>query len=294
MIVVLGATGNTGSGVVKNLIEKGLKVRAVGRNAEKLAALNATEIKVGDLENAEFVKEALQGAESVYAMIPPKMNAEDMLGYQKLVGKNITNAIKANGVKKIVLLSSVGANMTEDTGAIKGVYHFEQMINELPEDYNAVYLRAGYFLENLYWMIGTVKPMGIIGTPAKADAKFAMVATKDISKKASDLLADGSFKGKSAQYVLGSADITYGEITKAFGEAIGKPDLQYVQFPYADAEAAMLGMGMSASVAKAMVQISRAANELGLNDHHTRKAENTTETSFADFLPNLVYAYQNS
>lgn len=294
MIVVLGATGNTGSGIAKDLISKGLKVRAVGRNAEKLAELNATEIKVGDLENAAFVKEALQGADAVYAMIPPKMNAEDMLTYQKSVGRNITDAIKANGVKQIVALSSVGANMTEDTGAIKGVHHFELMLNELPEEFNAVILRPAYFLENLYWAIGTVKPMGIMGTPANGDTKLAMVATKDISKKASELLADGSFKGKTVQYLLGTADISYNEIAKAFGEAIGKPDLQYVQFPYADAEAAMLGMGMSASVAKAMVQISRAANELGLNNHHTRTAENTTETSFADFLPNLVYAYQNS
>ncbi len=294
MIVVLGATGNTGSGVAKNLIAKGLKVRAVGRSEEKLTALNATEIKVGDLENAAFVNESLQGAESVYAMIPPKYNAENMLDYQKLVGKNITEAIKANGVKKIVLLSSVGANMSEDTGAIKGTHYFEQMISELPSDFNAVYLRAGFFLENLYWTLSTIKPMGIIGSPTKGDVKFSMVATKDISKKASEFLADGSFTGKSAQYVLGSAEISYNEIAKALGEAIGKPELQYVQFPYSDAKNAMLEMGMSDSVAQAMVQISRAANELGMNDHHTRTAENTTETSFADFLPNLVYAYQNS
>src|SRR5438067_2323383 len=39
MYVVLGATGNTGSVVAKKLLERGEKVRAVGRDAAKLAQL---------------------------------------------------------------------------------------------------------------------------------------------------------------------------------------------------------------------------------------------------------------
>ena len=38
MYVVLGATGNTGSMAAKKLLERGEKVRVVGRDAAKLAS----------------------------------------------------------------------------------------------------------------------------------------------------------------------------------------------------------------------------------------------------------------
>jgi len=41
MYVVTGATGNTGSVVAKQLLAKGKKVRAIGRNAERLQSLVA-------------------------------------------------------------------------------------------------------------------------------------------------------------------------------------------------------------------------------------------------------------
>ncbi len=39
--------------------------------------------------------------------------------------------------------------------------------------------------------------------------------------------------------LLGPRDVSFAEAAKILGAAIGKPDLQYVQFSYEDAEKAM-------------------------------------------------------
>ena len=45
-----------------------------------------------------------------------------------------------------------------------------------------------------------------------------------------------NWKGHSVQELHGERDLTLAEVTTALGEAIGKPDLRYLHFPYADAQ----------------------------------------------------------
>ena len=51
MYVIVGATGNTGSVIAEKLLAKGEKVRAVGRNKEKLAAVGSQGCGSVRLEN---------------------------------------------------------------------------------------------------------------------------------------------------------------------------------------------------------------------------------------------------
>ena len=57
-----------------------------------------------------------------------------------------------------------------------------------------------------------------------------IIATKDIAPVAAEHLLKREFSGKTAQELLGERDVTMNEVTKVFGEKIGKPDLRYVQF----------------------------------------------------------------
>ncbi len=60
MYVVTGATGNTGSVVAKQLLAKGKKVRAIGRNAERLQSLVAqgAEAFVANVADAAAISKA--------------------------------------------------------------------------------------------------------------------------------------------------------------------------------------------------------------------------------------------
>jgi uncharacterized protein YbjT (DUF2867 family) len=127
------------------------------------------------------------------------------------------------------------------------------------------------------------KNMGFIGGPQKADLKFSLVATKDIAAAALKHLVALDFTGKSHVYLLGDRDYTFNEIATIYGNAIGKPDLKYVQFPYADAKGAMLGMGYGESYTDKLLDLVKGMNEGNLLGDAVRKPEYTTPTSIEEF-----------
>ncbi len=73
MYVILGATGKTGSVVANRLLDKGKKVRVLGRDTKKLAVFTSrgAEGFTANVTDAEALSRAFAGAEAVYAMIPP-------------------------------------------------------------------------------------------------------------------------------------------------------------------------------------------------------------------------------
>ena len=79
---------------------------------------------------------------------------------------------------------------------------------------------------------------------------------------------------------------------RILGERIGKPDLQYVQFPYEDQARALVQAGMSDSFANLYVEMTRAINEEKIKPLKGRTPENTTLTRFEDFAEELARAYE--
>ena len=87
MYVIVGATGNTGSVVAEKLLGRGEKVRAIGRNKEKLEKLTSkgAEAATGELTDVAFLTKAFDGARAVYFMVPPNPTSDDYRGFQREV-----------------------------------------------------------------------------------------------------------------------------------------------------------------------------------------------------------------
>lgn len=147
----------------------------------------------------------------------------------------------------MVTLSSLGAQLNEDTGVVYGLHYMEQRFNKI-DGVNILHLRPSFFMENLFGQIPVIKENGVMGSPTKADLRVPMIATKDIGAYAVKRLGALDFSGKSAQYLLGERDLTYNEIAKIIGAAIGKSDLVYVEFPPEGMIQAMMGMGASENI----------------------------------------------
>jgi len=92
--------------------------------------------------------------------------------------------------------------------------------------------------------------------------------------------------------LLGPRDLTQAEATRILGTRLGKPDLSYVQFPYADFIGALVQSGLSESVASLYAEMSRALNEGKVKSLEGRRPENTTPTRFEDFTAELEAAYR--
>src|SRR5580698_697953 len=163
MHVVLGASGNTGRVVAQNLLSHQQKVRVVGRDAAHLQshAAQGAEIFIADVTDAAALTKAFQNADSAYVMIPPDPTGNDPLAYAERAGDAIATALKNAGVKNVVVLSSFGADKSQGTGPVLGLYKLEQKLNQL-DGANILFLRPGYFMENTLAQVNVISTMGFV------------------------------------------------------------------------------------------------------------------------------------
>ncbi len=295
MLVITGATGKTGSKLAEILLEKGHKIRVIGRDAGKLKAFTqkGAEAAVGDVADKTFLTKAFSGAEAVYALIPPNLGVADFRAYQAKIGENIVAAIKASGVKYVVNLSSQGADLSDGTGPIKGLHDQEQRLNKL-KGVNVLHLRPTYFMENLLMNIDMIKKMNIMGSAVRGDVKFAMIATKDIAAYAADRLVKRDFSGKSVADLLGERDLSLNDAAAIIGTKLGKPDLAYMAFPYEDAEKGMVAMGLTPDMSRLYVEMSKALNDGLFAVNIPRTKQNTTKTAFETFADHFAAVFHAS
>jgi uncharacterized protein YbjT (DUF2867 family) len=294
MYVVLGASGNTGQVVAKNLLARGQKVRIVGRNTAHLQplAVEGAEIFIGDAADASALTNAFHKADAAYVMIPPNSTSNDYRAFQDLASDAIAAAIRNAGVKHVVSLSSFGADKSSGTGPVVGLHDLEQKLN-LIDGANVLHLRAGYFMENTLPQVGAIRMVGSMIGPVAPNLKLPMIATRDIGAAAADALLRLAFQGKQTQELQGERDLNYIDAAGIIGKAIAKPDLGYIHAPDDQIRAAMVQMGMSDNMAGLILEMAGALNGGHMRALEPRSAVNTTPTKFETFVAeSFVPAYQ--
>jgi uncharacterized protein YbjT (DUF2867 family) len=285
MYVILGATGHTGSVVARRLLDRGKKVRVVGRDNKKLAPFvtRGADAFATDVLDTNALSRAFAEAQGVYALIPPNMSSPDFRAYQDSVTESIAKALERGGVSHAVTLSSVGADKPDKTGPVVGLHNMESRLAQV-RGLNALHLRAGYFMENTLAQIGIIRSLGMMAGPVRADLPLSMIATRDIGAAAAEALLRLDFHGQQTQELLGPPDVTYAETAKIIGLAIGKQDLTYVQLPDEQVIQAMTGMGMSRNIAQLLREMSAALNNGHMRPLEPRSEKNTTPTTLEMFV----------
>lgn len=262
MYTILGATGSVGKKIVETLAAQGEKVRMVARSEDRLRPLvgKYAEAFAGDILDTEFLTQAFTGAEAVFTLIPPNYTAGNFLSYADKVGESIAKALQDAKITRVVNLSSVGGELSSGTGPITGLHRQEERLNRI-KGLTVVHLRAAYFMENLLGSIGLIRTKGINGGAVRGDLRMPMIAARDIAAFAAERLVKRDNAGASTAYLLGPRDLTMAEATTAVGIKIGLPNLQYVTFPYAEAEKGLIAAGLSPDMSRLYVEMGRAFNE---------------------------------
>ena len=294
MYVVIGATGHTGAIVAEKLLAKGEKVRVIGRDERRLEQFKQKggDAFVGDVADANAMQRAFSGAEAAYVMVPPNLSSPDPLGYMRRVTESLAGALEKNAVRYAVVLSSFGADKTEKTGPVVGLRNLEQKLDAI-RGLNALYLRAGYFMENIVPQVGIIEQFGQMAGPVRSDLALPMIATRDIGVVAADSLERRDIQGKQRRELQGAREVSYTQIAKVIGAAIGKHDLAYQQLPAAQIKPALTQMGMSPSMADLLLEMSEALNSGHMRPLEPRSAQNTTPTTIETFVAEVfVPAYK--
>lgn len=293
--VITGSLGNISRPIVQQLTAAGHDVTVISSNTGKISEIEALGAKaaIGSIEDSSFLTQAFHGADAVYLMIPPNWATEDFPAYQKLVADNYVAAVKANNITHVVQLSSIGAHLRKGAGPIDGLGYLEEQLGK--SGTNVMMLRPSYFYTNFYTMTGLIKEAGIMGSNfGNANDKIVLVHPEDIASEAAKHLLDRGFRGKQIRYVS-SDEKTAAEISSILGQAIGKPDLAWVQFNDEDTKQAMLQAGLKNTMASGYVEMGQSFRSgRAQEDYVKQQATPSGKIKLEDFARQFAQVYRQA
>ncbi|OAR00961.1 hypothetical protein LLEC1_04321 [Akanthomyces lecanii] len=231
-ITIVPAGPRTSAATIRQLLSTApasVDVYGVYRNiskapAEFLSHPNFHAVR-GDVEDASSLD--LGGSDAVMTVTPPFFGAEDPFAKAEEVSRNVKDAVeRAGGVKRLMLLSSMGAEFADGVGEIKTNHIAEKVFRttNVPE---ILFVRCAYFMEN--WAMlnfqtlrGSDPYLNSLVTPL--DFELPMVAVEDIgSAFATGLLSSHAPPAKPYVFALhGPKDYAPNDVQVAFSEAMGK------------------------------------------------------------------------
>lgn len=283
--VVTGSLGHTGKPITEGLLLAGHTVTVLTSNAETAAKIEGLGAKaaVGDVSDGAFVTAAFADADAVYLMVPPKMDTTDWRGYHNQVGDNYVAALKANDIRFVVMLSSVGAHKGQGTGPVDGLHDLEQKLKTV-EGLNVKALRPSYYMQNLFGQIGMVKGMGIMGSNF-GEETIVLVHTNDIAEAALDELLRLDFTRFQVRYIAGD-EKTGPEVAQILGTAIGKPETPWIVFPDDQQKQGMLQAGLNEEVASNYTEMGVSLRDGSMQADYVANRPTLSKTKLEDFAKN--------
>lgn len=246
--VIMGTSGHTGSVVADTLLAQGHAVRVVARDASKAQRFvdRGADVTIADVEDADALARAFDGARGAYVLVPPNMAAPSFRSYQRAASEAIASAAKQSGIPHLVLLSSVGAQHPAGTGPIAALHYAESLLRALPSTRSS-FLRAAYFMENLGGSLGLLD-QGLVPSFTPATLAFHMVATKDIGKLAAQLLVEDTGATQVIE-LSGPTKVSSTDVAAALTKLTGKP-IAVAEAPLDAMVPTLTGFGMPAEVAE--------------------------------------------
>lgn len=255
-IIITGSLGNVAKPLAQQLTAEGHDITVISSNDNKISDIESLGAKaaIGSVTDLEFLKATFTGADSVFLMTPPMIDATDIVEKTVNVGKKYAEAVAETGVRRLVMLSSVGADSPVDNGPIAGLHQIENLYRDL-ENVSSTFLRAGNFYINFFNDIPLIKNAGIIGANYSAEVKVPLVHPKDIAEAAAEELVKAT-SAQTIRYVV-SDNREAGDFAKVFGSAIGKPDLPWVEFSDEQTFQGMSQAGLPEEMAKLYEEMGR-------------------------------------
>ena len=290
-IVLTGSLGHIGMPLTTALAQRHA-VTVISSSLERQSEVEAlgASAAIGSLEDEDFLAETFRDANAVYCMVPPNYMGEPGLrAYYRRLGENYVYALQKSGVSRVVHLSSFGAELEEGTGNILGSHDVEGLLNDLP-DIALTHMRPTSFYYNLYGFTDMIKAQGMIAANYGGNDSVLMVSPKDIAAAVADEL-ERDAKGTSVRYVA-SDERTGHEIAHVLGEAIGKPDLQWVMISDAQMQEGLEASGMPEHLAASITEMYSSMRLGRLRQGYDRaNASITGKVKLEDFAKEFAAAF---
>lgn len=261
-ILITGATGTVGKELVKELANYDVHIRAgvhsvvKGENLKKYPDVDLCDI---DFSRPETIQAAFTGVDKVFMITPFSYNQVEM-------GKALTDAAKACGVKHLVKLSARGAQA--EPGIQLGRWHrvVEKYIEQSGLPYT--HLRPSNFMQNFINYSGdSILNEGKIYMPL-GSGKIPYIDARDIAAVGAKVITEEGHKGQTYD-LTGPEDLSLEDVAHILSEETGKT-ITYVDVPEEAARHAMSQQHMPDWMVNAMMElhtIGKAGYAAGTTNH---------------------------
>ena len=247
-VLVTGATGNTGPGLVSALCAAGVDVRVLVRDEAKARPLRAmgAEVVIGDLDRPETLGPAIAGVAKVYLLTWNGPTQAQQV-------HDFIRAAKRVGAPHIVRHSMWGSPRS------RIIQQGEQAEAEIAScGLPWTMLKPTFFMQNTMMAAPTIANDGVIYWDMK-DGRLGMIDVRDIVDVAASVLTGDGHEGQS--YVLtGPAAISLHDVAATFSAVLGR-EITYVPVPGEASLQSMMGMGFSEWVSRGYVELSEGFSE---------------------------------
>jgi len=232
IVTVVGASGTLGSEIVRALLEKGARVRAMVRatsDRTKLESLGVTEFLVADLRDATSMQRAMTAEPRAEAVVASAAgfsahtahtkgdnSRTDTEGY-----RNLVDAAKNAGVPRVVLISILECDKAPDVPHFSQKFATEKYLAEKRQPYLA--LRAGAFLDRAQDVVAPKVRKGVFPDIVPGLA-LDMIYSPDLARYAAEAALDlpASALNQSVD-VCCDVPATGPMVAAAFTRVLGRP-----------------------------------------------------------------------
>jgi uncharacterized protein YbjT (DUF2867 family) len=221
MFAVPGITGKVGGAVARALLDAGLPVRAVVRDAAKGAAWAARgcDVAIADLDDAGPLAAAFAGVDGAFAMLPPMFDPMPGFPEARAMIATLRAALAQALPPKLVVLSTVGADAPQPN-LLNQLGLLEEGLAGLPIP--VTFLRAGWFMENAAADLASAREAGVIRSYLQPlDRAVPMIAAEDVGRTAAELLRE-DWVGRRIIELQAAERVTPNAIAAAFARALGR------------------------------------------------------------------------
>lgn len=235
-ILVVGASGTVGSELSRLLTARGASVvKATSRTPTA-----PDEVQI-DLVGRVGLPAAFASVDRAFLLAPPgHANQEALLA-------PLIDEVRAQGLKKVVLMTAMGANADENAPMRKA----ERRLEASGLTYHII--RPNWFMQNFntFWLHG-IQTAGQIFLPV-GTARGSFIDARDIASVAAQLLTDDAQTGREFD-LTGPRALDHAEVAAILTQVTGKP----IGFTDITPEAmlqGLVGAGLPADYAQFLVTI---------------------------------------
>ena len=214
MILITGAGGKTGRGLIKTLSKLESLSAFVHReeHVPVVKSLGAEKVIVGDLRNESAIHSAMEGARAVYHVCP-NMSPDELE-----IGRLVIGEAQKMGITHFVY-HSVLHPQTEKMKHHWQKLRVEEMIFESGLPFTI--LQPAPYMQNLLAGWKSIVEEGVLRVPYSVTSKFSFVDLQDVAEAAAVVLTEPGHLN-AVYELVGATAMSHVEVAEVFGQVLNR------------------------------------------------------------------------